>query len=85
MSEDLTPTYVGKKSCGCIVFLMVDEPNPTPEYRKDLAKELASCIRQGLTIEKMTVAEVRKLPTIGCKCNKPKIETKHSSQMELGL
>jgi len=66
--EDLTPTYIGRKPCGCVVFAMVDEPNPTPQYRKDLAKELARCIRQGLEIERVTVEYVRNLSSIGCKC-----------------
>jgi len=52
---DITPTYIARKSCGCVVFAMVDEPNPSDAYKKDMAKELAGCIKRGLTIERVTV------------------------------
>ncbi len=84
-NKDSTPTFIGRKPCGCVVFAMVDEPNPSPEYRKELAKEIARCIRQGLSIEKVTVDYVRTLESFGCKCDKPKVKTKDNTQgvMEL--
>jgi citrate lyase alpha subunit len=65
-------TFIGKKPCGCVVFAMVDEPDPSDYYRKELAKELAKAIRQGLTIEKVPVEYVRNLEHFGCDCNDPK-------------
>jgi hypothetical protein len=65
-------TFIGRKSCGCVVFAMVDEPNPSDYYRKELAKELAKAIRQGLTIEKVSCEFVRNLEHFGCNCNEPK-------------
>lgn len=49
--------YVGKKSCGCIVAFVVDEP----EYPRDTAREVAEFIRSGLTVERVTVEESRKI------------------------
>lgn len=43
--------YIGRKSCGCVVAAYVDDP----ERRKDTAKEVASWIRDGLTVEHVTV------------------------------
>jgi len=51
---------------------MVDEPNANQQSKRELAKEIASCIRQGLTIESVTVDYVRNMQTMGCKCDKPK-------------
>jgi hypothetical protein len=48
-------TYIARKDCGCIVFAGVD----TPEMRKENAKEVASCIRDGYTIERVTCQFVR--------------------------
>lgn len=47
--------YVGRAECGHIVFAAVD----SPEHKKGTARDVAKAIRDGLTIEKMTVAEVR--------------------------
>ena len=47
--------YVGLKPCGCIGAAFVDRP----EYAKDIAREVASWIRNGLTVERMTTEEVR--------------------------
>jgi len=85
-TKDLTPTFIAKKPCGCVVFAMVDEPNPSPQYRNELAKEIANCIKQGLTIEKVTVDYIRNLKTMGCTCDKvKKIQPKDSSQSVMEL
>ncbi len=57
MSNESTPCFVAICKCGCgkLVFASVDKP----EMAKDNAKEVAKLIRDGLTIEKMTVADVR--------------------------
>ncbi len=66
MKREEYPAYIGRKTCGCVVFAMVDDP----EHKKETAKEIAKCIRQGLTIERMTVKEVRELEMFGCKHEK---------------
>jgi len=53
--------YVGRKPCGCIGAAFVDKP----EYAKDIAREVASWIRDWLTVERMTTEEVR---AADCKC-----------------
>jgi hypothetical protein len=47
-----------RASCthGKVRVLMVDEP----QFAKDNAKEIASCIKGGLTIDRVTVEEARK-------------------------
>jgi hypothetical protein len=76
-------TFIGRKSCGCVVFAMVDEPEPSDYYRKELAKELAKAIRQGLTIEKVPVEYVRNLEHFGCNCDKPKKVKKSTTQVQM--
>lgn len=43
--------YIGRADCGCVVACMVDRLTD----RKGLAKEIASWIRMGLTVEHVTV------------------------------
>lgn len=50
-----TACYAARKACGCIVAVAVDEP----EYARRNAKEVARWIRQGLTVDRVTVAVVR--------------------------
>jgi hypothetical protein len=57
MSEGMA--YISRKPCGCIVWAMVDEENPSPQYKRELARELANCIRHGETIERVTAEFVR--------------------------
>lgn len=61
MSNDADiPCYVAKCKCGCgLIFASVDEPGQSQERRKDTAKEIAELIKDGYTIERMAVAEVR--------------------------
>mgnify|MGYP001566260858 CR=1 FL=1 len=56
--------YVGIKPCGCMVFAMVD----TPGREKDIAKEVARCIRDGLKVERLPVERVRQ-EFKRCKCS----------------
>lgn len=58
--EKLTPAthaYVGRAPCGCVQLLMVD----MPDFRKDTAKSVAEAIREGLSIERITIEESRRL------------------------
>lgn len=42
--------YIGRKpDCGCVVAIIVD----MPEYKKDVAKQVAEFIRDGLEIERV--------------------------------
>lgn len=57
------PCYIARCKCGCtgIVVAIVDNP----EHKKEIAKEVASCIKDGLSIERVTVGYVRSNP-FGC-------------------
>lgn len=70
-----TPCYVARKPCGCIVAASVDEP----EYARVNAKEVAKWIRQGLNVDRVTVAVVRD-EFVGWDCPH---ETKQEIQMVL--
>ena len=76
--------YIGIKKCGCVVAAVVDNP----DHVKDVAKEVASCIREGLTIEHMPLEEARERlgSSIRCECDeKPAAETPTSGQMDLEM
>lgn len=61
--DDETFCYVGKMpGCECVGVVTVDKP----EYTKDNSKTLAQMIRDGLIVERMTVAACRKSPKFGC-------------------
>jgi hypothetical protein len=49
------PAYIARAACGCTKMATVD----LPEHAKDNAKEIARCMRVGLTIERVTVGWVR--------------------------
>jgi len=51
----MSMTYIGRKPCGCIRFAMVDNP----EHKREVAKEIAHAIRDGLAIERVTTEYVR--------------------------
>jgi len=54
--SDETPCYIGRiPACGCVVAVVVDEP----EHAKSTAKDVAGFIRDGLAVERMTVDEAR--------------------------
>ena len=61
MSEPMA--YIARKPCGCVVFVTVDDER----YKQDTAKEIAECIREGLTVERVTCEAVRD-GDFGCKC-----------------
>jgi len=59
----MSDCYVGRKSCGCPVAAVVDNP----EHKHDTARAIADWIRSGLTIERQSIEWVRaNLHT--CKC-----------------
>lgn len=64
-------SYVARKACGCMVGATVDDP----AHKKDVAREIAEWVREGLTIERVTHDVVRK-EFMGSKCpHEPKQES----------
>ena len=57
-------SYIGRAECGCIVACCVDNPF----HKKDTAEALSDFIKDGLTIERVTVQFVRE--NFGCKHRK---------------
>lgn len=55
--------YIGRAECGCVVAVTVN----MADHPKDVAKDVAEWIRDGLSIEGHTIEEVRAGP-FGCKC-----------------
>lgn len=70
-----TPAYIGRAPCGCIRFACVDEP----VHAKDNAKEIAKLIRDGWTVERVTVQFVRDNWGPGCEQCEPKSERKRKA------
>jgi len=65
MSREETPAYIARcKTCGAIVMATVD----LPEHAKDVAKDIASCVRRGFAIEHVTVGYVRANWSSSCTC-----------------
>lgn len=66
-NEELTPAYIARCKCGCgaIVMATVDRP----EYQKDVAKDVADAIRDGYTVEHVTVGYVHQAG-FGCQHKK---------------
>ncbi|HSZ58659.1 MAG TPA: hypothetical protein VK797_23525 [Tepidisphaeraceae bacterium] len=56
--DDQTFCYIGRRSCGCICCVTIDDT----EHRKETAKDIAEWIRSGLSIERMTVAQAKADP-----------------------
>lgn len=65
MDRDNTPCFVGYGECGHIKAVSVDEP----QRKEDNAKFVASLVRDGLRLEKLSVSDVRKAKW--CDCPKP--------------
>lgn len=49
--------YIAKCKCGGIVMAIVDDLKP--QRRKDIAKEIASCVKDDFEIGRITCEEVR--------------------------
>ena len=58
-----THAYIAKAPCGCIVAAVVD----SSEHKKDVAKDIASFLKDGLAIERHLIEDVRKMD-FGHKC-----------------
>lgn len=84
MTEDertAAPAYIGRRPCGCIGFAAVD----IPELAKDNANEIAACIRDGWTVEHVTVGYVREHWGPGCAQCQPKKQESVAEQQEIDL
>lgn len=55
MENEPTHAYMGARPCGCACALLVDNP----EHKREVAKDVASWIRSGLTIQRGTIEEAR--------------------------
>lgn len=63
------PCMVATHECGGVVAVMVAARTTDPnEYRRDVAKEVASWVRRGFTVNTTTVAEAR-VTKKWCECN----------------
>lgn len=58
MSNKEPMCYIGRSSCGCARAVVVDNP----QHAKQVAKDVASFIKDGLTIERVTCEYVRTTP-----------------------
>lgn len=65
MSSD-PMAYLGRKRCGCVVAVVVDEGPSNSDY---VAEATAEFIRDGLTLERVSIAVARKSLTF-CQCGK---------------
>lgn len=79
--------YIGRCKCGNIVAAtVIDLDGLTPErqasHMKDVRKDVADFMREGLSIEQMDVEEVRK-SFASCTCPKPEKPKKPSPQASL--
>lgn len=65
--------YIGKLSCGCVVAACVD----IPRCKKETAQDIASWVRDGMTVERVTGKQVR---LTGCEdkpgCALPKLRAR---------
>ena len=50
-----THAYIGIKACGCVQAVVVDDP----KYPKDTARSVSDFIKDGLTVERVTMAVMR--------------------------
>ena len=55
MTENATHAYIGIAACGCIRAATADDP----DQKKEVAKDVASFLRWGKTVERVSVESVR--------------------------
>ena len=73
-------SYIALRPCGCFCCVVVDDP----ARARETAKDVADWIRRGLTVRRVTTAEVR---AMGCEICRPSKEAGVESvrQGELAL
>jgi hypothetical protein len=62
MNDAEPMAYIARAPCGCIKLATVD----TPDRAKDNGKQIAACITDGYTVERVTCEYVRKHWTGSC-------------------
>lgn len=75
-----THAYVSRRPCGHPVGLCVDDP----AHPRDTAKFVASEVRGGNTVERVTIEEARVIGVEYCACN-AQADLLHSDDMKLLL
>lgn len=73
--NDATHAYVGRGKCGHVILLQVDMRD------RDTAKSVAEVIREGGTVDRVTVDAARTMASQFCTCHRKK----PAAQTELGL
>lgn len=51
-------SYISRKPCGCLAWAAVD----TPANAKSIARAMASAVRFGIAVERVTTEDVRTMP-----------------------
>ncbi len=64
MTPGLTHAYLAKRPCGHVMYMAVDDGS------KDLGIEIARLIKDGNTIERVTIEAARITP-LYCNCEQP--------------
>ena len=57
MMSDATHVYIGSMPCGCKVAACVDSPGPV--YKKQCAKAVSDMIKNGYSVERRPIEELR--------------------------
>ncbi len=84
MSDPDGFSYIAKLSCGCVVAAIADYRHDDPQWRKTIAKETGSWIRDGLTVERVSDDYVRQTLFKRCEVCRPTTETAaQSGQLSL--
>lgn len=78
---DVDMAYAARHTCGRIVAITVDRP----EYQRDVAKFVASHIRLGLAVERMSVEQFRNDETPMCQCFRTRARKAGETQPDLPL
>lgn len=63
--------YMATKPCGCAVMISMDLPDE--ETRRDNAREIASCVRKGYTVSRVTPEIARQAFTRVCPICRPAV------------
>lgn len=69
--------YVARRPCGCIVMAaVVPAPDAPKGLKRDIANEVAACIKDGYTIEQVTTEWVRNEARWECEVCNPQNQAK---------
>ena len=76
--------YLGTKACGCsVACIAIEGRDPDDkEWRREVARFVADCVKRGMTLEKVTDADCRQRLT-DCKCGPAKARPAHQEEMAL--